>query len=155
MLKPGDKAPTFKLPGHDGKTHSLKDYLGQTVVLYFYPKDMTSGCTTQACDFTAAKAKFTKKDTVILGVSKDSVARHVKFIAKDNLKITLLSDEEGVACQAYGVWKEKSMYGKKYMGIARKTFLIDKNGVLQKIWPAVKIDGHVEEVLSSIREMKA
>ncbi len=150
MLKPGDKAPAFKLMGDDGKTHSLKDYLGQTIVLYFYPKDMTSGCTAQACDFTAAKPKFTKKNVVVLGVSRDSVARHIKFKEKENLGFTLLADEDGTACQAYGVWKEKSMYGRKYMGIERTTFIIDPKGRIQEVYSKVKVPGHVALVLEAV-----
>lgn len=150
MLKPGDKAPAFKLQTDDGTTASLADFKGQTVVLYFYPKDMTSGCTKQACDFGESIAAFKKKKAVVLGVSKDSVASHRKFKEKHGLPFTLLSDPEGKACEAYGVWKEKSMYGRKYMGIERSTFVIGPDGRVKEAYGKVKVPGHVKAVLGAI-----
>lgn len=149
-LKVGDKAPVFCLPDQDGKKVCLKDFKGKTVVLYFYPKDMTSGCTQQACDFRDQKKKFTKKDVVILGVSKDSSDRHTKFQEKYELNFTLLADEEAEVCKSYDVFKEKSLYGRKFMGIVRTTFVIDPAGKIAKIYPKVKVNGHVEEVLASL-----
>jgi len=151
-LKEGSLAPAFTLFTDSGQEVSLKDFKGKMVVLYFYPKDMTSGCTQQACDFRDQKAKFTRADVVILGISKDSVARHQKFKEKESLNFTLLSDEEGKVCQSYDVWKEKSMYGRKYMGIERTTFVINPQGKIKKIFPKVKVPGHVEEVLKACKE---
>jgi peroxiredoxin Q/BCP len=150
MLKVGDKAPAFSLLSDNNEKISLKDLKGKTVVLYFYPKDMTPGCTTESCDFQSNLTKFNKKNVVILGVSKDSVKSHQKFKEKEGLKFPLLSDEDGKMCEAYGVWKEKSMYGKKYMGIERTTFVISPTGVIEKIYEKVKVDGHVDEVLNAI-----
>lgn len=152
ILNEGDLAPAFTLETDCGEKVSLKDFKGKMVVLYFYPKDMTSGCTQQACDFRDLKAKFTRADAVILGVSKDSVARHEKFKEKEGLNFTLLSDEDGKVCAAYGVWKEKSMYGRKYMGIERTTFVIGPNGKILKIFSKVKIPGHVEAVLRDLQD---
>ena len=145
-LKIGDKAPKFSLPAGQGKTISLKDFAGQNLILYFYPKDDTPGCTTQACGFRDNLPHFEGMDAAILGVSKDSVAKHEKFIAKHDLNFPLLSDEDGSMCEDYGVWVEKNMYGKKYMGIERTSFLIDENGVIVHIWSKVKVPGHVEAV---------
>lgn len=150
MLKPGDKAPDFKLPSDDGKVYSLKDFKGKKLVLYFYPKDNTSGCTAEACDFRDNIKMFTKNDTVVVGVSKDSIKSHEKFRDKNSLNFPLLSDEEGKMLEAYGVWKEKSMYGKKYMGIERTTFIIDEKGKIQEIFPKVKVNGHIKEILSKL-----
>jgi peroxiredoxin Q/BCP len=150
MLKAGDKAPSFSLSSDDGEVVSLKDFKGKTVVLYFYPKDMTPGCTQEACDFRDASSQFKKSKAVILGVSKDSVARHTKFKEKYELNFPLLSDESGEVCEAYGVWKEKSLYGKKFMGIERTTFIINPLGKIEKIFNKVKVKGHLEEVLSEI-----
>lgn len=150
MLKEGDQAPAFTLESHLGELIGLKDYRKKTVILYFYPKDLTTGCTQQACDFRDSYAKFKKKDVVLLGISKDSVSTHQKFQQKYSLPFPLLSDPDGETCQAYGVWKEKSMYGKKFMGIERTTFIISPSGKIQKIFPKVKIKGHIEEVLSSV-----
>lgn len=147
MIREGSKAPAFSLESDEGEKVALKDFLGKQVVLYFYPKDMTSGCTQQACDFRDAHAKIKKKGAVLLGISKDSAASHAKFRAKYELPFTLLVDAEGKTCEAYGVWKEKSMYGRKYMGIERSTFVIDKTGKIAKIFPKVKVKGHVDEVL--------
>jgi peroxiredoxin Q/BCP len=150
MIEVGDKAPEFKLKNDEGGEVSLKDFKGKKVVLYFYPKDDTPGCTKEACGFRDNEKKFEKGNTVILGVSADDVDSHVKFKKKFGLPFPLLSDPEKKAIKAYGVWKEKSMYGKKYMGIERTTFVIDENGNIAKIFPKVKVDGHIEEVLASL-----
>jgi len=145
----GDKAPDFSLPADGGGTISLKALRGKTVVLYFYPKDDTSGCTAEACAFHDARPDFSKVKAEIVGVSRDSVASHDKFKKKFDLSFPLASDEDGKVCQAYGVWVEKSMYGKKYMGIERATFLIDAKGVIRNIWRKVKPNGHAAEVLKA------
>ena len=150
MLKAGSKAPAFNLPADDGTSVALKDLKGQQVILFFYPKDMTSGCTVEARGFQAELSKFTRKGAVILGISKDSVASHQKFKEKEGLTYRLLSDKDGDTCEAYGVWVEKSMYGRKYMGIERTTFLIDAEGKIEKIFPKVKVEGHCGEVLTSL-----
>lgn len=150
MIKEGSKAPPFNLETDEGEKVALKDFLGKQVVLYFYPKDMTSGCTQEACDFRDAHAKIKKKGAVVLGISKDSATSHAKFRAKHDLPFTLLVDAEGKTCEAYGVWKEKSMYGRKYMGIERATFIIDKTGKIARIFPKVKVNGHVDEVLENL-----
>jgi thioredoxin-dependent peroxiredoxin len=143
-------APAFTVLADDGKSVSLADFKGQAVVLYFYPKDDTPGCTTESCAFRDLLPRFEGVRAVILGVSRDSVASHQKFKAKYALPFPLLADEDGALCESYGVWVEKSMYGKKYMGIERSTFLIDKDGVLNRIWSKVKVDGHAEEVLATV-----
>jgi len=150
MLKEGMKAPDFQLPSETGEVVKLKDFRGKKVVLYFYPKDMTSGCTVQAQNFRDDRAKFTRKGAVILGVSKDPVKSHVKFCEKEKLNFTLLSDAESDVCERYGVWVEKSMYGKKYMGIERTTFVIDEEGKIAKIFPKVKVTEHSAEVLAAL-----
>jgi peroxiredoxin Q/BCP len=147
MLKEGSKAPTFKLKNQNGETVSLGDYQGKRVVLYFYPKDDTSGCTKEACSFRDVFPKFGKLNAEILGVSADSVESHKKFAQKYKLPFTLLSDESKKMIEKYGVWKEKSMYGRKYMGIERTTFIIDENGIIKKIFPKVKVTEHDKEVL--------
>jgi len=148
MLKEGDKAPGFKLKDSSGNVVSLKDFQGKDVVLYFYPKDDTSGCTKEACGFRDSYPEFSKLDAIVLGISADSEESHRKFIIKYNLPFTLLSDPDKEVIEAYGVWKEKNMYGKKYMGIERTTFLIDKKGVIRKIFQKVKVEGHIDEILS-------
>ncbi len=152
-LSIGDKAPNFSLPANAGKTISLADYTGKNIVLYFYPKDSTPGCTTEAKDFTSLKAEFDTANTVVLGMSKDTVKRHDNFIAKQELAIDLVSDEEGKSIEEYGVWVEKSMYGKKFMGIERATFLIDTNGEIRTIWRKVKVKGHAEAVLEAAKAL--
>jgi peroxiredoxin Q/BCP len=152
-LKPGDKAPDFTMPTDGGGTVSLAGLRGKTVVLYFYPKDDTSGCTKEACGFRDALPDFSKTAATVIGVSKDGVKAHDKFKAKYQLPFTLASDEAGGVCEAYGIWTEKSMYGRKYMGIERTTFLIDKHGVIRGVWPKVKIDGHVEAVLAAAQAL--
>ncbi|MDJ1156713.1 peroxiredoxin [Chelatococcus sp. SYSU_G07232] len=148
-LQQGDKAPDFELPasGHAGV--KLSSFRGRKVVLYFYPKDDTSGCTKEAIAFNALRGRFAAADTEIVGMSADSVASHDKFRAKYDLGFALASDETKAVLQAYGVWVEKSMYGRKYMGIERSTFLIDREGVIARVWPKVKIPGHAEEVLAA------
>lgn len=152
MLNVGDKAPDFKLVDQNEKEIKLKDLRGIKVVLYFYPKDMTSGCTKEACDFTDNISKFNKIKTTVLGVSADSVSSHKKFAEKYGLKFSLLSDESKNMLEAYGVWKEKSMYGKKYLGIERTTFLIDEKGKIQNIYNKVKVPGHVDQIISDLKE---
>jgi len=152
-LSEGKKAPAFNMPTDGGGKVALKDLAGQTVVLYFYPKDDTSGCTREGIEFTEALAKFKRAGAVVIGVSKDSVAKHDKFKDKHGLKVILGSDEDGAVVEKYGVWVEKSMYGRKYMGIDRSTFLIDGAGKIQRIWRKVKIPGHVEEVLEAVKAL--
>ena len=152
-LNPGDKAPEFSMPTDGGGSVSLKDLKGKKVVLYFYPKDDTPGCTKEACGFRDALPDFSGADAEIIGVSKDSVAKHDKFKAKHELPFTLASDEDGSVCEAYGTWVEKSMYGRKYMGIDRATFLIDRDGKIAQVWRKVKVPGHVEEVLETARQI--
>lgn len=152
-LNIGDLVPNFKLPSDIGEEFDIQDLRGKNVVLYFYPKDDTPGCTIEAKDFSCRLNDFKKLNVEVFGISKDDLKRHEKFRNKYNLEHTLLSDVTGEVCEKFGCWVEKSMYGKKYMGIARKTFLIDKNGIIRKIWPAVKIDGHVDEVLQAINEL--
>ena len=149
--KPGDKAPDFTLPTDGGGNLSLSKLKGKKVILYFYPKDDTSGCTAEACGFRDNLPKFGKTDSVVIGVSRDSVASHDKFKKKHELPLTLASDEDGKVCEAYGTWIEKSMYGRKYMGIERATFLIDDKGVIRNVWRKVKVGGHVEEVLAAAK----
>jgi len=144
MLSKGDKAPDFTLLSDEGAEVTLSSLRGQKVVLYFYPKDDTPGCTIQACDFRDAAPAFEKLDAVVLGVSADSAESHAKFRQKFDLNFPLLVDEDHAVCEAYGVWKEKSMYGKKFMGIERSTFLIDEQGVVAEIWRRVKPKGHAE-----------
>lgn len=150
MLKVGDKAPEFELVADSGDRVSLKDYAGKKVVLYFYPKDMTEGCTKESCDFRDNITKFEKENTVVIGVSPDNIKSHNRFKDKYELPFTLLSDESKMMLQDYGVWQEKSMYGRNYMGVVRSTFVIDENGIILKIYDKVKVPGHVEEVLSDL-----
>ena len=145
----GDKAPAFTLPTDGGGEVSLKDFKGNAVVLYFYPKDDTSGCTAEACAFRDALPDFSKVKAQVLGISRDPVKSHDKFKAKYDLTFPLVSDEEGQVCEAYGVWVEKSMYGRKYMGIERSTFVIDGKGVIRNVWHKVKVPGHADEVLKA------
>lgn len=154
MLNEGDPAPDVTLQTPEGGELRISDLRGRTLVLYFYPKDDTSGCTKEAQDFSALKAAFEMEDAMVLGVSKDPPKSKSRFIGKYDLKITLASDVEGSACEAYGVWTEKSMYGRKYMGIERSTFLIGKDGKIARIWRKVKVPGHAEEVLAAARAIK-
>lgn len=151
-LAPGDPAPPFDLPSTAGRNIRLSDLAGKKVVLYFYPKDMTSGCTAESCAFQASLPDFEATDTVILGISKDSVESHHKFRKKEGLTFDLLSDQDGDVCERYGVWKEKSMYGRTHMGIERTTFVIDENGRVARAFPKVKVQGHADEVLEAVQE---
>lgn len=153
MLQQGDKAPDFTLPAADGSTVRLKDLKGKRVVLYFYPKDDTSGCTAQACDFRDNLASIRDQDAVVLGVSPDPLSSHVKFRNKYELNFPLLSDEDHQVAEAYGVWKEKSMYGKKYWGIERSTFIIDEKGTLREVWRKVSPKGHAQRVREALAAM--
>ncbi len=148
-LSVGDMAPDFSLPGDGGSTISLSSYRGKKVVVYFYPKDDTSGCTKEAIEFNGLKAEFAKANTVIIGMSPDSVKSHDKFKAKYELEFQIAADEEKSALESYGVWVEKSMYGRKYMGVERTTVLIGTDGRILAIWPKVKVDGHAAEVLKA------
>lgn len=152
-LKTGDPAPTFKLPADGGDEIDLADLRGKTVVLYFYPKDDTPGCTTEAIDFTSRHAEFEQANAVVIGISKDSVKKHDKFKAKHELAVRLVADEEGEACEAYGVWVLKKMYGREYMGIERSTFVIDPEGRIAEIWRKVKVKGHADVVLEAARKL--
>ena len=147
MLEVGMKAPDFTLPDKRGKSVSLSDFLGKKVVLYFYPKDSTPGCTRQACAFAQNYSNFEDKNVVVIGISKDSVASHLKFAEKYELPFVLLSDPELQAIQAYGVWQEKKLYGKVSMGVVRSTYLIDEQGVIEKVMPKVKPDTNATEIL--------
>lgn len=152
-LDPGAKAPTFTLPRDDGKTVTLSDFAGRKLVLYFYPKADTPGCTKEAIDFSRLKAAFTKVDTDILGVSADPVAAQDKFKSKHKLAIALASDEKHRMLEAYGVWQEKSMYGRKFMGVVRATFLIGPDQRIDRVWPKVSVTGHAEEVLAAAKAL--
>lgn len=152
-IEVGQPAPAITLPRDGEGEVSLSDYLGKIVVLYFYPRDDTSGCTLQAQEFTAELAPFAAAGAVVIGISKDSVKSHDKFRDKHALGVILLSDEKGDVTERYGAWVEKSMYGKKYMGIDRSTFLIDRDGKLARIWRKVKVPGHVAEVLAAVKEL--
>lgn len=152
-LEIGDKAPAFKAESDTGETFSLSAMKGKPFVLYFYPKDDTSGCTAEACAFTENIKAFDKLGVTVLGVSKDSLDKHAKFRAKYDLKFPLLSDADGTICEAYGTWVEKSMYGRKYMGIDRSTFLIGADGKIKTLWRKVKVPGHIEDVLKAVKEM--
>jgi peroxiredoxin Q/BCP len=150
MPAAGDNAPDFSAPDQNGNTVSLKDFSGKTVVLYFYPKDDTPGCTKEACGFRDDLSAFTGKNSVIIGVSPDDSKSHKKFVDKYNLPFTLLADPDKKICEAYGVWQEKSMYGRKSMGVVRSTFVIGPDGKIAKAFSNVKVDGHVAKVLDSI-----
>ena len=150
MTQTGKKAPAFSLSNAEGQTVKLADFKGKKVVLYFYPKDDTPGCTKESCDFRDAQAPLKKAGAVVLGISPDSVESHQRFRDKFSLSFPLLADPEHQAIEAYGVWKEKSMYGRKFMGVERSSFLIDEQGILIEEWRKVKVEGHVEDVLASL-----
>jgi peroxiredoxin Q/BCP len=154
MLEEGAKAPDFQLPADDGTSVKLSKLKGHPVVVYFYPKDDTTGCTREAKDFTDLSADFAKAGAQVYGISPDSVKSHDKFRAKHGLSVRLLSDEEKEVSTAFGVWVEKAMYGKKYMGVERSTFLIDGKGRIAKAWRKVSVPGHVEEVLDAVKALK-
>ena len=153
-VKINDKAPEFCLPDKDEKNICLKDYKGKWVVLYFYPKDMTSGCTIEAIDFTSKLPEFAKKNAVVIGVSPDSPQRHQKFIDKHELKVILASDEEKKMLEEYGVWQEKKMYGKTYFGVVRTTILINPKGIISEIWNKVRVKEHVQSVFDRLVELQ-
>jgi thioredoxin-dependent peroxiredoxin len=152
-LAQGDPAPDFDLLTDGGGRANLKDFKGKPVVIYFYPKDDTSGCTAEAIAFNGLRAKFAAAGAAVIGVSPDSAASHDKFKQKHDLKIGLAADPERSAIEAYGVWKEKSMYGRKYFGVERSTFLIDRNGFIAKVWRKVKVPGHADEVLAATKTL--
>lgn len=151
-LNVGSKAPNFSLVANDGKNYSLKDFKGKKVVLYFYPKDDTTGCTAEACSFRDNLSAIKKKGALVLGVSPDGLKSHEKFVSKYDLNFPVLSDESKEMLTEYGVWQEKSMYGRKYMGVVRTTYIIDEKGKISHIFPKVKVDGHTEEVLKALSE---
>lgn len=153
MLNDGDKAPDFSLPDSEGTPLKLSKLKGHPVVLYFYPKDDTPGCTTEAKDFSCLIDQFTAAGAQVVGVSPDSAASHAKFKAKHDLTVQLVADEEKAVATAYGVWVEKSMYGKKYMGVERSTFLVDTKGKITQVWRKVKVPGHAEEVLAAVKAL--
>ena len=153
MLSEGDRVPDVAMIGMDGTAVSPADFRGQKLVLYFYPKDDTSGCTREAQEFSALAPEFEKAGTWILGVSKDSPERHAKFAAKYGLRVKLATDPDGSVCEAFGTWGQKSLYGRKYMGIDRATFLIDRDGTIARVWRKVKVPGHAEAVLAAAREL--
>jgi peroxiredoxin Q/BCP len=153
LIDPGKKAPVFSLPDQEGKNHSLSDYAGKPVVIYFYPKDDTPGCTKESCAFQDNLPKFKKGKAVVLGMSVLDSASKAKFAAKYGLEFPLLADEDHAVMEKYGVWQEKSMYGKKYMGVARTTYLIGADGKVVRRWDGVKVDGHAEEVLAAVQEL--
>jgi peroxiredoxin Q/BCP len=152
-LKPGDPAPLFDMPTAGGERISLASLKGKPVVLYFYPKDDTPACTQEALNFTEKMAEFARAKTSVIGVSRDPVAKHDKFAAKHGLKVILAADEEGEVCAHYGVWVEKNMYGRKYMGVERATFLVNAQGKIAHIWRKVKVPGHVEDVLDQVKAL--
>jgi thioredoxin-dependent peroxiredoxin len=149
----GSIAPDFDLETDGGGRIKLSDLAGKSAVLYFYPKDDTSGCTKEAIAFSGHAAAYEAAGAVVIGISKDSVKSHDKFVAKHGLSVVLASDEGNDVCERYGVWAEKSMYGKKYMGIERSTFLIDGSGTVRQVWPKVKVDGHAEDVLAAVQAL--
>jgi len=148
----GNQAPDFTLKNQNGEDIRLSDFVGKNVVLYFYPKDMTPGCTTQACDFRDQHENFKDSDTIILGVSPDPVERHQKFVGKHSLPFHLLADEDHQVAELYGVWQLKKMFGREYYGIVRSTFIIDKEGILQKEFRNVRVKGHVEKALTFVKD---
>lgn len=150
MIEIGNKAPNFKLASSTGETLSLDSFKGKNILIYFYPKDLTPGCTKQALGFTEFADEFDKKNTVVLGISPDNLASHEKFIKKHNLNVILLADENKQAIESFGVWKEKKMYGRTFMGVERSTFLVDRTGTVKAIWRKVKIAKHIQEVLEEL-----
>lgn len=153
-LKVGDTAPKFCLSDEQGKKVCSGDLMGGWTVVYFYPRDNTPGCTTEAKDFTCAVEDFAKEDTKIIGISPDSEKSHLNFIGKHDLKISLLSDPEHIALEQFGTWKEKKLYGRTFLGVVRSTFLLDPEWKIRKVWKKVKVKGHVDDVLASVKEMK-
>ena len=153
MLEVGELAPDARFETADGAQATLSDYRGKPLVFYFYPKDDTAGCTREAQDFTALAGEFAKAGAAVVGISKDTPKKHKAFVAKYDLKVELVSDTDGSACEAFGVWVEKSLYGRKYMGIERATFLIDAGGRIVRVWRKVKVPGHADEVLAAVRSL--
>lgn len=153
MIEIGQKAPDFSLPKNGGGTVSLNEFKGHRVIIYFYPKDSTTGCTKQAIDFTDLAKDFKDKDTVIIGISPDSVASHDKFTSKYNLNVLLGADEDKQILESYGVWKEKKMYGRTYMGVERSTFLVDRDGTIKALWRKVKAAGHAQMLLDELDKL--
>lgn len=151
LLETGTKAPNFSLLNEKGELISLNDFLGKKIILYFYPKDNTPGCTTQACGFRDSYSDIKAANTIVIGISKDSIKSHNNFITKYELPFLLLSDKDNDVCEKYGVWQLKKNYGKEYMGIVRTTYLINEEGIIEKVFPKVKVEGHIEEVLSYIK----
>lgn len=154
MLEIGNNAPDFSLPDQHGQVHNLWDYRGKWVVVYFYPKAMTPGCTTETCNFQEVLPKFSTGQAVVLGVSKDSVPRQLKFAQKYNIQFPLLSDENDTVCEQFGVWQKKKLYGREFWGIVRATFLIDPDGKIAKVYPKVKVKEHHLEVLRDLEELQ-
>lgn len=154
MLETGMKAPDFSLPGDDGQLHRLKDFLGKPLVLYFYPKDSTPGCTTEACEFSEALPDFSSLEASIVGISKDSLASHLRFKSLHNLKILLLSDTDLAVHQQYFAYGEKVLYGKKSLGVIRSTFLIDEKGKIARAWYKVRVKNHVQSVMEALKKLK-
>lgn len=150
LLKPGDPAPAFELPNSKGGRASLADYAGKSLVLFFYPKDDTDACTREAVAFSDMQARFSRKGAALLGISRDSIADHKAFAKKHALKVALGSDEDGTVCNAYGVWGEKQLYGRKFMGLIRSTFLIGPDGVIRHLWRNVRVPGHAEAVMGQL-----
>lgn len=153
MLEIGQKAPDFNLPDETGNHVTLGDFSNKNIILFFYPKDNTPGCTKEAIGFSALKDQFAALDTIILGASKDSVKKHQNFIKKHDLTVKLIVDEDDTLCDEYGVWVQKKLYGREYMGIERATFLIGKDGLIKQIWRKVKVNGHVEAVLETVKQL--
>lgn len=154
MLETGQSVPQFSLPDQNGKIHNINDYKDQWVILYFYPKDLTPGCTTEACNFQEALPDFNAIDAVIFGISKDSPEQHKKFVSKYNLQFSLLSDEHSDVCEKFGVWQKKSNYGKEYMGIVRSTFLVNPEGKIARVYPKVNVKEHHQEILNDLKTLK-
>ena len=154
MLQKGNQAPLFSLPDQNNKLINLKDFKGRWVVLYFYPKDMTPGCTTEACNFMEIFPKFENLNAVVLGISKDTTEKHKKFAQKYALQFPLLSDEKSNVCETFGVWQKKSLYGREFMGIVRSTFLINPEGIIEKVYHKVKVSNHHLEVLADLESIK-
>ena len=153
-LKPGDRAPAFQLPTSKGGPASLSDYAGKYLILFFYPKDDTDACTREAVAFSEARPKLARKGAALLGISRDSLADHKAFTAKYKLKVRLGSDEDGTVCNAFGVWQEKQLYGNRFMGIVRSTFLIDPEGLIRRVWRNVRVPGHVERVEAELAALR-
>ena len=154
MLETCQSVPQFSLPDQNGKIHNINDYKDQWVILYFYPKDLTPGCTTEACNFQEALPDFNAIDAVIFGISKDSPEQHKKFVSKYNLQFSLLSDEHSDVCEKFGVWQKKSNYGKEYMGIVRSTFLVNPEGKIARVYPKVNVKEHHQEILNDLKTLK-